>query len=268
MAGWSAAWTESEAAMAHRGGQTSRTCVVIVLLASLLWGCDLLDEGPAGARPVGDAATPTVATAATSRALVTPTAPPNRASSALSPTPRGTASAVASGTPAGTPTSTPATTPTPRPAASGYRRHISTLYPYAIDYLETWRNTSGGATFDGVKADLFAGDRRGAVTNSVTVLAQPVADGTTSQLFLEASLGEITNAGLTPQSEVERTIEGYDAYVFSYTLTNDNQAYAITQAVFVRQGYGWVLTLTAAPDDQARLAPVFSHMLDSFQAWG
>ena len=51
-------------------------------------------------------------------------------------------------------------------------------------------------------------------------------------------------------------------------MSRDNQAYAITQAVFVRDGQGWVLTLTVAPEDNDRLTPVFRHMLDSFQAWG
>jgi hypothetical protein len=232
----------------------------------LLSGCELLEDGPAAPRAgaqlptAARTAAPPAPRATQARELFTPTAPatPGRDS----PTP---------GTPTATPTLTvtptrPPVALTPRPAASGYRRYTSTLYPYAIDYLESWRAVGAGAQFDGGQADLFAGERRGAIVNTVTVLSQPIVAGTSLQLFLETSMADLGEAGIQAGDEIERTIDGHDAYVFSYTLTRDDRTYAITQAIFVRQNHAWVLTLTAAPEDNDRLVPVFTHMLDSFQA--
>jgi hypothetical protein len=171
-----------------------------------------------------------------------------------------TATITATPTPAGPP-------PTPRPAASGYRRHISTLFPYAIDYLESWRPMSGGATFAAGRADLFVGERRGTATNTVTVFAQPQDASATAQLFLESSLAELAEAGITPTEENERVIDGADAYVFSYTIERDGNTYHVTQAIFSRPTHGWVVTMSAAAEDAARLQPAFTHMLNSFQGW-
>jgi hypothetical protein len=241
----------------------------LLLLLTLLAGCELFDDGPGAA---GAVARPAAPAAVAPAATATRPSAPIKATAGLAATPTPTP-IPASPTPGATATATAAPTrliaaAAPRAAASGYRRHNSTRYPYAIDYLETWRIVAEGARFEGGEADLFAGERRGPVTNLATVFAQPLADGTTVELFFEASVAELADAGVTAGQEQERTIDGHVAYVFAYTMSRDNQSYAITQAVFVREGQGWVLTLTAAPEDNDRLVPVFRHMLDSFQALG
>jgi hypothetical protein len=245
----------------------------LLLTLILLAGCELLDDGPGAPRAAAPptqtrAVAPATAGAVAAKPPAAPTVTPTPGQG--SPTPgRGTPTVTATAAPTATATATqPIASPAPRPAASGYRRHSSTLFPYAVDYLETWRVQSGGAAFEGGTADLFAGDRRGSVVNTVTVFAQPLAAGASDDVFLEASMADLGAAGIDPGQEQERTIDGNDAYVFSYTVTQDDRAYAVTQAIFVRQNRGWVLTLTVAPEDNDRLLPVFNHMLDSFQAWG
>ena len=124
---------------------------------------------------------------------------------------------------------------------------------------------SGGATFAAGQADLFVGERRGPAVNTVTVFSQPQEPGASGQLFLEASLAELAEAGIKPTDENERVIDGAEAYVFSYTVERDGQTYHITQAIFSRPTQGWVVTLSATSEDAGRLQPVFTHMLNSFQ---
>jgi hypothetical protein len=250
----------------------------VILLAACLAACDPFDDAPLAERltprppptqraglvtpgertPTGLASpAPSIPPPLSQRPAATPTLPPATVTPTATVTPSPAATPTAAGTPA-----------TPRAAASGYRREQSNLYPYAIDIANDWLSQAGGANFEVGRADLFVGERQGRRSNSVTVLSQVVPAETTSQLFIEASLAELTAAGITITRQQERGIDGVPAVVYSYATSVDGQTYTISQAVFVRRNFGWIITLTAIPEHYDRLQHVFNHMLDSFEAWG
>jgi hypothetical protein len=241
-----------------------RVLAVALLLVTMASGCELLDDGPS-ARGAIEAPAPTSGGSA-----VTSPASPIVTPPALSP------AAPPAATVAGTPSPTPAPTPSPtrnptsdspRPAASGYRRFTSTRLPYAIDYLETWQ-PAGGARFASGEGDLFSGGTAGSPGSHVTVVTLSHPSGTSPGLVFEAALAELAESGIQPTEAVERTVNGDEAIVFSYTLTRDGHTVAVTQAIVARPDTAWVLTLTTTPAEVERLAPVFSHMVDSLQVLG
>lgn len=240
--------------------------LLLLLLGESLAACDFLDEPPPNATATiaslkaartAPPATPRPALAAGQRTA----APAPRPTGTAAPTPLPTAA------PTATPTARPAARPVVRPAARGYTRYTSTLFPYAIDYPEGWRSVPGGAAAGTTKADLFVGGRAGNVTTSVIIYRELVAEGVSSRLFLETGLLELTDAGITIEAEEQRTAAGVEAFLFTYTTETNGQRYAISQAVFVHDRGAWVLTLTTAPDDAARLRPVLGAMLESIQVW-
>lgn len=256
---------------ASRRSRLTAGLVSWLLVGLLLAGCDLLDDAPPPRQsPVAGRQSPVATPALSPRspALPSPTRPP--ATPTVTPTvpttPTPSPTPTVSPTPSVSPT--PAPTRTPRPAASGYRRFTSSLFPYAIDYLESWRGLPSGAIVGEARADLFAGETHGGITNSVTVFSQAADAGTTSDTLLESTLAALAEEGVTPNEEEGRTIDGIDAFVFSFTITRNERTYAVRQAVWVRQGFSWIVTMTTSPEEEERLRPVFNHMLDSFVAAG
>ena len=251
--------------------QRKKVGLATLAIVATLLGCAALDESRPATQPASKAAasasTPRPGGASPTRAA--PTATDN-----TTPTPDpATTETPVPGTPGGTPeASTPTVvafgSPPAQPAAaSGYRRHISTLYPYALDYPQNWQVIPGGATSGDARADLFAGEQHGQALTSVTVYSQEIAPETDSRFFADAVLAGLAAAEISPGQEHKRAVAGADTFVVEYTITHEGQTYAISEAAFVQAGRGWVVTLTSAPEEATRLRSIFDHMLATMQVW-
>jgi len=172
--------------------------------------------------------------------------------------------------PGTTPPAQPAPTPTPGAAGdaraqAGYRTYHSKIYPYTIAYPVDWRAQGDAAQAGGVHEDVFSAPQSKTAEASVIVMAIAVPREITLDRFYAAVAGELEDQPgfreLAP-----RSVDGVQAYAVAHRLSIGGKDYPVTEVIFVKNGFGWMLLLAAAPDLSAPVLQTFDAMLESFRS--
>ncbi|MDP9379581.1 MAG: hypothetical protein M3Q29_05415 [Chloroflexota bacterium] len=227
-----------------------------------------------------DPVQPTPTTPASSDTTPAPTAlatlPMTPAATATTTSPvraRGTATAGEASPGVPTTATLPILTPSAGPIATGtatlqeLQPFTSETHPYSIGYPGGWTASGGGLRVGDVRGDVFS-TRTQTGEVSVNVLSEQLPDAELdTERYAQLTSEQIQRSGVkSPARAGETTVAGNTAVLLNWEdVSRPGQVYEITQAVWVANGRGWVVTLAAPRGERARYLPVLRSMLGSMQ---
>lgn len=243
-------------------------CVSLTVALATLTACSL---GNTPATPTAIVApTPSVAVSTTTapRQTVAPTG-----LTVVATAPAGPLTATAS-VPA-TPVPTGGSTGVPTAAASATSLPLLTFtseeYPYSIGYPRGWKAQGPGSTGGGdVRGDFFFPTAQRETDVSVNILSEEVsADAVPgTEQYVELTSAQIERITRTPPRRGGTMgVGGEEAVLINWSdRSRELQTTEIAQAIWVANGRGWVVTLSAPEGQRDRYLPVLEAMLRSFRA--
>jgi len=148
-----------------------------------------------------------------------------------------------------------------RPDPCAGTNFVSASFGYCVLVPEGWE--AGPARFGAdVTLDQFAPP-----TESATVVVEAVdlESGIELEAWSEFVRQRDEEAGLTPGSASETTLDGVGALRWDVTVEADGESFRMREVVAVRGDVGWRITLNDLADGFATTAAVFEDMLGSWQ---
>ncbi len=142
----------------------------------------------------------------------------------------------------------------------------SSLFPYSANHPENWAPRTGGLKVGDMTVDAFLGPAQAGFTPSITIFAQPVPEGVSSEAFLLSNLQSLGKGGIQAKSQPESVPSGAKASMISYTAAANGLRYNVDQVVFVQNGNGWVVTLSSPLSDSGTCVAALRQFLSSFKA--
>ncbi len=151
------------------------------------------------------------------------------------------------------------------PVPAGFRIFVSSVYPYALSYPDSW-NVRDNQTAGNLKSDLLVAEKTDKTSAFVYILSEKLENASQdSKGYFDNKLKEFTatQKGLAYDLLAERQIAGNPAYSIAFNASQPYQVQQV-QVTFAAQGRGWVISYSATPDVAQKYCGQFVQILDTF----
>lgn len=157
----------------------------------------------------------------------------------------------------------------PDPASAtpppGYLDFVSTGAGYRSCYPRGWHVREDWTGLPGAAGDAFVGGEPGSYPEVASFLTEP-APGYESERYADIAIQNLRAAGVGVELLGTTTVDSVSAALLrSSRLTNEGQRYIVQQAVWARDGRGWVLAISSSVASEEPMRETMMKMLACFR---